>query len=346
MKAFLRLACIVAGICGCVTVGAVSQSAVDTSKHATQANDVVQRFMLASGGAELAKIKAEKWKGTLIRGEAGAISLETLATAGGKWLYNQIFAYGERVSYGCDGAHAWIQDARGVTAMPPEIRQDLEILLDPRFAMKLTERYPQMAITGSEKVGGKEATVVSARSREGAHREFAFDRQSGMLLRAGDLFFEDYRDVGKVKRPFAIALGREDGPDSLRLKMQIAEIRHEAAADEAAFRMPACSLPPTKPALYTLRTEAVVGLDALEACVGVYRSAADPKVLYTVTVQGRHLMIERTGWGARYEILPESETSYFMRFLNREFHFVKDATGRVNALEIGSDRAQKALRIK
>jgi hypothetical protein len=35
-----------------------------------------------------------------------------------------------------------------------------------------------------------------------------------------------------------------------------------------------------------------------------------------------------------------------MRFANREFHFVKDAGGRVVALELGPDRAQKALRVK
>jgi len=35
-----------------------------------------------------------------------------------------------------------------------------------------------------------------------------------------------------------------------------------------------------------------------------------------------------------------------MRFLNREFHFVRDGEGRVVALELGPDRAQKALRVK
>ena len=57
-------------------------------------------------------------------------------------------------------------------------------------------------------------------------------------------------------------------------------------------------------------------------------------------------MIERTGWGMRLEIRPESETDYFMRFLHRDFHFVKDASGRVTGLETGKDRAQKAKKIK
>jgi hypothetical protein len=95
-----------------------------------------------------------------------------------------------------------------------------------------------------------------------------------------------------------------------------------------------------------LRTEALVGQEALEACAGIYQSDEDPNVLYTVTTQGPHLMIERTGWGTRVEILPESETDYFMRFLHREFHFVKDGAGRVTGLETGPDRSQKARKIK
>jgi hypothetical protein len=95
-----------------------------------------------------------------------------------------------------------------------------------------------------------------------------------------------------------------------------------------------------------LRKEVPVGQESLEACVGVYQAEADPKVLYTVTTQGPHLMIERTGWGTRVEIRPESETDYFMRFLHRDFHFVKDAAGQVTGLEMGSDRGQKAKKIK
>ena len=346
MRALVRGACVVAGLCGCVTIAAAPQGGVDPPGHATTATQVVRRFIEASGGAELGRIAAESRKGTLIRGEAGAVPLDTHATANGKWIYNQVFAYGQRVSYGCDGARAWIQDARGVAAMPPEMRQELEILLDVQFPLDLVARYPEMTITGTEKVGEKEATLVSARSRGDLRIEFAFDRESGMLLRAGTLFFEDYRPVGKIKRPFVIFFGRDDGRDPLRLKMQIAEVRHDAVADEAGFRMPVGPLPPARSVLYTLRTQAAVSREALQVCVGVYQSAADPKVLYTVTTQGKHLMIERTGWGARYEILPESPTDYFMRFLNREFHFVKDAGGQVTALELGPDRAQKALRVK
>ena len=314
--------------------------------RSVMAADIVERFIQASGGAELAKIRTEKRTGTLIRGASGAVPFETTASAPGKWLYNQVFAYGDRVNYGFDGDQAWIQDGGGVSTLPPEGRLELVLLLDIQAPLKLERLFPEMAVKGSEKIGERESVVLTAVSEEGFASELVFDSATGLLLRAGELFFDDYRDVGKVKRPFLVFFGKDNGGDHLRLKMQASEIRQNIEVDDSIFSKPSCPLRPVPPLLYKLRKEAPVDRASFEACAGVYQSTADTNVLYTVTTQGPHLMIERTGWGTRLEILPESATDYFMRFLNREFHFVKDAAGRVTALEMGPDRAQKAKKIK
>lgn len=316
------------------------------SSQSATAGDIIQRSILASGGSELTKIVAEKKTGTLVRGVSGAVPFEMTSAASGKWHYSQVFAYGDRVSYGFDGGQAWVQDTEGVSIMPPQERLELALLLDIQAPLKLEQLFPEMKVKGSEKIGEREAVVLSAVSGQGFRRELAFDSATGLLLRAGDLFFEDYRDVGKVKRPFLITFGKGQGPDPLRLIMKVSEVRQDIEVDESLFLRPACALRPLPPLFYKLRNEAQVGLLSLEACVGVYQSDADPKVFYTVTIQGSHLMIERTGWGTRVEIRPESETDYFMRFLNREFHFVKDSSGRVTGLEMGTDRIQKAIKIK
>lgn len=310
------------------------------------AGDIVKRFAQASGGSELAKIKTEKRTGTLVRGVSGQVPFETTAEASGKWYYRQVFAYGDRVSYGFDGGQAWIQDAEGVSVLPPEEKLELALLLDIQAPLHLERLFPSMTVKGSEKIGQKEAIVLAAVSGEGAGFELAFDGATGLLLRAGDLFFEDYRDVGKGKRPFVIFLGKDDVQNSLRLKMQVSDVKQDIEVDESIFTKPACALRPVPPLLYKLRKEVPVGRESLETLVGVYQSNADQNVLYTVTTQGPHLMIERTGWGTSVEIRPESETDYFMRFLNREFHFIKDATSRVTGLEIGPDRALKAKKVK
>jgi hypothetical protein len=326
--------------------GAYSRSSTGRSRSSVTAGDIVKRFIQAVGGSELVNVGTEKRTGTLIRGVSGAVPFEMISEASGKWYYHQVFAYGDGVSYGFDGGQAWIQDTEGTSGLPPQKWLELTLLLDIQAPLKLKSLFPRMTLKGPEKIGQKEAVVLSAVSGEGFGTELAFDGATGLLLRAGDLFFEDYRDVGKVKRPFLVLFGKDSGPNPLRLKMQVSEIRQDIDVNESVFMRPACSLRPVPPLFYKLRKEVPVGQESLEACVGVYQSNSDPNVLYTVTTQGPHLMIERTGWGTRVEIRPESETDYFMRFLHRDFHFVKDAAGRVMGLEMGTDRAQKAKKIK
>ena len=322
------------------------QESANPSRYSATAGDIVKRFIQAVGGSELVNVGTEKRTGTLIRGVSGAVPFEMISEASGKWYYHQVFAYGDGVSYGFDGGQAWIQDTEGTSGLPPQERLELALLLDIQAPLKLEELFPRMTLKGPEKIGQKEAVVLSVESREGFGSELAFDRVTGLLLRAGDLFFEDYRDVGKVKRPFLVHFGKDSGPNPLRLKMQVSEIRQDIDVDGSIFMRPVCSLRPVPPLFYKLRKEVQVGQESMEACVGVYQSNSDPNILFTVTTQGPHLMIERTGWGMRVEIRPESETDYFMRFLHRDFHFVKDAAGRVTGLEMGTDRAQKAKKIK
>jgi hypothetical protein len=315
-------------------------------KDPNPAGKVVKKFIQASGGSNLQKIRTEKRTGTLIRGASGAVPFEMIATVSGKWHYSQVFAYGDLVNYGFDGVQAWIQDTQSVSVPPLEECLELAMLLDIKMPLKLEQIFPEMRVKGSERIGKKEAVVIAVTSREGIRSELAFDVASGLLLRAGDLFFEDYRNVGNVKRPFTIFFGKNSIHDPLLLKMQVSEIQQNVDVDDSVFSRPICPLNPGQPLLYKLRRNIPVSRKALEACVGVYQSADDPNVFYTITIQEDHLMIERTGWGTRVEILPESETDYFMRFLNREFHFIKDASGQIIWLELGMDRTQKAKKIK
>jgi hypothetical protein len=306
---------------------------------------IVEKFVQASGGFELGRVNSEKKKGTLVRGVSGAVPFEAMAADSGKWHYHQAFAYGDRVCYGCDGFVSWIQDTQGVSSLSAQERLELSLILDPQLPLKLGQIFPEMQRQGEEKIGAKDAVVVAATSREGIRMELAFDRASGLLLRAGDLFFEDYREVGKVKRPYTVWLGTGAGADGLRLKMQVTGIQQNVVVDESLFAEPKCALIAGAPVLYTLRTEVPVSRESRQACVGVYQALDDPEVHYTVTRQGDHLMIERSGWGISLEILAASETDYFMRFLNREFHFCRDAAGRILALELGADRSRKAKKI-
>ena len=312
----------------------------------TETRKIMENYLRACGGTALAGIKTEIRRGTMLRGVSGEIPVEIIAKFPGKWLFDLTFAWGDRVCYGFDGTTAWVQDTQSVSPMSPRQRLDLQLMLDIQAPLNIQRYYPEMAIKGSEKVNGREAVTVLATAQDGISTELAFDSETGLLVRAGEIFIEDYRDVGRVKRPFRILLGRDEAGKHLQMKVQFSEIQHNLEVDDSQFQQPACVLPYKEPPLYTQRNQVEVSIEALDACVGEYQIPEQPDVIYAVTRQQNHLMLERTGWGQKFEIKPESENDYFIQFLNWEFHFIKDASGKVTYLEIKADQRLKAKKIE
>jgi outer membrane lipoprotein-sorting protein len=312
----------------------------------TETGKIIENYLNACGGSALAEVKTEIRKGTMLRGVSGKIPVEIIAKSPGKWRFHLTFAWGDRVCYGFDGATAWVQDTKSVSPMNPWQRLDLQLMLDIQAPLNIQKYYPVMTIEGSEEVSGREAVTVMATAQDGTSTELAFDNETGLLVRAGDIFFEDYREIGRVKRPYRILLGRDEGEEHLQMKIQFSEIQHNLEVDDSQFQQPVCLLPYKEPPLYTQRNQVEVSIEALNACVGEYQIPELPDVIYTVTRQENHLMLERTGWGQKFEIKPESEDDYFIQFLNWEFHFIKDASGKVTHLEIKADQRLKAKKIK
>jgi hypothetical protein len=307
--------------------------------------EIVERYIQASGGPALAEVKAETRKGTLLRGVSGKIPLDVIAEIPGKWRYSQTFAWGDRVCYGTDGFEAWVQDTKGISEMDAQQHLDFQLMFDIRVPLRIRDFFPEMTIKGSEKIGEKEATTILAKSQQGFMTELAFERESGLLARAGNIVFKDYRSVGNVKRPFRILLGKTQGEQHRQMIMEFTEIRHTDDMDDVLFQKPNCILASAEPPLYKRRKQVKVGLEALEACVGVYQHTDNPNVRFRVTRQKSHLIIKGTYWGQGFEIKPESETDYFIGFLGWEFHFEKDKTGEVSHLEINAGQKIKARKI-
>lgn len=307
---------------------------------------VIENYIQASGGSALEDIRAEQKEGTLLRGTSGKVPLKIIAKAPGKWRYTQTFAWGDQVRFGTDGKTAWVQDTKSVKEMSPRQQVDMQLLFDVQAPLKMHEFYPEMNITGSETVNNREATTVRAQSPEGFITELAFDRETGLLLRAGDIGFEDYRDVGQVKRPFRILLGKNQDGRHRQMIMQFTEIRHDIEADDSLFLRPNCVLPLTEAPLYKSRKQVEVSIEALEACVGVYQHPQNPKLTYRVTRQQNHLMVKGPGWGQSFEIKPESETNYFIHFLGWEFHFIKDKSGSISHLEVMAGQTFKLKKLE
>jgi len=307
---------------------------------------IIHSYIRAVGGPALSTVTSEASTGTLTRGLSGSVPLETFAVASGKWRYNQTFVWGDQVNFGFDGAVGWIADTSGVEPMDVRQRQDLQLILDFQAPLKLRTWYPEMAVVGSDTIDSSLVDVVSARSADGYTTELAFERSSGYLLRAGEIYFADYRAVGEVKRPFKISLGADVQQDDVPMVMQFAEIRHNSEIDDTVFQQPACVPGLKESPIRRLHAEIELDIPSLEACVGTYQSPTDSTQSLIVSLQGNHLMIRGSGGGMEIEIKPISQTDFTVWFLKREFHFIKDSLGAITHLVPGADSTRRFLKIE
>ena len=93
-----------------------------------------------------------------------------------------------------------------------------------------------------------------------------------------------------------------------------------------------------------LRTEVQIDPNVFDAYVGEYQLA--PTFILTVTREGDRFMTQATGQG-KVEIFPESETKFFLRVVDAQITFVKDASGAVTHLILHQGgRDQKAVKTK
>jgi len=135
-------------------------------------------------------------------------------------------------------SRAWLQDPlQGFirfTGLGLEIARDGAVF---NKQAKLKQLYPSAILIGKEKVGGKEAYVV----RMGFEKWF-FDAEGGLLLRKGNTYYDDYREVDGVKLPFKM---REEVFSAVGLIYQLSEIKHNVKIDEAKFTAyPSCFTKP------------------------------------------------------------------------------------------------------
>ncbi|MCG7852128.1 MAG: hypothetical protein MIO92_06365 [Methanosarcinaceae archaeon] len=307
---------------------------------------VLDRYIRACGGSALNDIKTETGKGTLVRYQNGQVPFTILSMSPGKFYYNQVFAWGDQVSYGFNGDEAWVQTTKNVDIMEPEQLTDMRLLFDVQAPIKLKELYPEMILKEDGAVNEKKMVTISAISVDGSSIELVFDQETGLLKRAGEIFFEDYRDIGPVKRPFRILLGTDEGEDQFQMKMQFTEILHNTKVSGAFFELPTCVLPVLEAPLYKIRKHFNPGIEVLEKCVGIYEDLDNKESRFRIFREGEHIFLHIARRGIKIEMIPESELDYYTRFLGWDFHFIKDDSGEITQLIINSNSRIKAKKIK
>ncbi|HEY8189016.1 MAG TPA: S41 family peptidase [Pyrinomonadaceae bacterium] len=197
---------------------------------------ILDRYLEASGG----KKAFEK---IISRKSIGTVEITALGMTGTAELYEQapdrssliIVAPGlGTIQRTFDGDRAWLQDPlQGFirfTGLGYEIAKASSVF-DKQT--KLKEMYPSALLIGKEKLNGRDTYVV----RMGFEKWY-FDVESGLLLRKGNTYYEDYREVDGIKLPFKM---RDEIFSGVGLIYQLTEIQHNVKIDEAKFTAnPSC----------------------------------------------------------------------------------------------------------
>jgi carboxyl-terminal processing protease len=197
------------------------------------AAQVIDRYIEVIGGqAALEKLTSRVSKGT--------VELQSMGLSGTTEIYEQapnrssvfikIDGLGT-IQETFDGKTAWLQDPlEGYIKLPPEA---VKLTKDAEFHQELLLKTlsPTLVVIGKEKVGEREAFVLLARAHAGTEKWY-FDVENGLLLRHGNSYFEDYREVDGVRLPFKVS---DDATYGFGIVVRLTEIKHNVAIDQSKF---------------------------------------------------------------------------------------------------------------
>lgn len=195
------------------------------------ADEIVENFVTAVGGrAALAKLTSRVSRGT--------VELQSMGLSGTAEIYEQspdkstliinVDGLGT-IQQTYDGVVAWLQDPLdGYIKFSPmaaaRIRNDAVFQRELRFK----ELNLDLKVVGKEKVLNREAFVLSSSNFE----KWYFDAVTGLLLRKGNTYYEDYREVDGVKLPFKVTDSTSYG---FGVVVRLDEIKHNVPIDPSKF---------------------------------------------------------------------------------------------------------------
>jgi carboxyl-terminal processing protease len=132
-----------------------------------------------------------------------------------------------------DGVNAWLQDPlEGYIKFAPAAVAKIENQSDFHRELHLRKLNPGLIVIGKEKLGNSEAFVLQSLSSPGAGEKWYFDTTTGLLLRKGNISYDDYREVDGVKLPFKVT---DDSSYGFGVVVRLSEIKHNVAIDQSKF---------------------------------------------------------------------------------------------------------------
>lgn len=240
--------------------------ALSTSAQAQSADEVIDRYVTAAGGAKaLRSVTSLRLEGSV---EGGGEFLWLTKAPGAYYL--EVRHAGGRILEAFNGRSAWRQDEGGeprtltggaqTVARATAAHRNGRLLASPKHKTRLQ-------LLARESVEGRAAHAVLVATASGVERKLWFDAETHLILKeelavdggAEVILFGDYRAIGGVQEPHRIRLLR--GEQTLELIVRRAE--HNGLLDAAQFDFPARAAAPL-PDFATLFKDVLENQERLE----------------------------------------------------------------------------------
>ena len=217
--------------------------AAGSAPAAPTADQIVEKYVAALGGADaLKKVTSRSMQGVIVtNGNESAIEL--LAKAPNKRISITKMGTGESMT-AFDGTAGWM----GSTGRPARAMSDTEsdaAGLDAEFALalRLKELFPQLRRGRPDTINGTPVEVLTGMRQGKAPVRLYFDQNTGLLLRMvryaetsmgrmpTQIDYADYRTVDGIKVACKWTLSRPNG----RFTIQIKDVKQNVAIEDAKF---------------------------------------------------------------------------------------------------------------
>jgi carboxyl-terminal processing protease len=207
-------------------------------------DEIVGRYLAAIGGrAALEKLTSRVSRGT--------VELQTMGLTGSAEIYEQapdkstlilnVDGLGT-IQQTFDGTVAWLQDPLdGYVKFAPVAAARIHDQSIFQRELRFKELNPGLVLIGKDKVGEREAYVLHSFSSR-VFEKWYFDALTGLLLRKGNTYYDDYREVDGIKLPFKVT---DDSSYGFGVVVRLSEIKHNVPIDQAKFaEFPDCFTKP------------------------------------------------------------------------------------------------------
>ena len=194
------------------------------------ARQVLTRYVAEVGGeSALAKIQNSVATGTvdLPLGLNGSVEIYEAAPNRSSVIMN-LKGLGV-VQQTNDHGISWLQDPLQGYVLLGQVPPGLDTF---HRELEMLRRASSFRFEGKQTLGDRECIVLTRSSGDVVIERYYFDVLTGLLVREGDLYLEDYREVGGLKVAF---VARTEGARGTSTVVRLKEVRFNVTIDESKF---------------------------------------------------------------------------------------------------------------